>query len=67
MIKFNLRVLMAKKDINQTKLHEATGINKDTIGRYYHNTTKRITLEHLDILCKFFDCKIEDLLEYTKE
>ena len=63
MIKFNLRVLMAKKDINQTKLHEITGI----IGRYYHNTTKRITLEHLDILCKFFDCKIEDLLEYTEE
>ena len=67
MIKFNLRVWMARKDINQTKLHEATGINKDSIGRYYHNTTKRITLEHLDILCKFFDCKIEDLLEYTEE
>ena len=33
MVKLNLRVLMAKKEVNQKQLYTDTGINKDTIDK----------------------------------
>lgn len=67
MIEFKLHILMAQKRINQLELAKATGIGKNSINRYYNNTCDKITKEHLDILCKFFDCKLSDLIEYTSD
>ena len=40
-----------------------TGINRGTLTRMYHETIERVDLEVLDILCHYFNCSVEDLLE----
>ncbi|MBU3153924.1 helix-turn-helix domain-containing protein [Clostridium estertheticum] len=63
MIKMKLHLKMAEKRITQSELSNITGIRQPTISAYYNDTWKTISKEHLDTLCDFFNCKIEDLIE----
>lgn len=67
MIKMKLHIKLAEFKMNQKELAEKTGISKNTIGAYCNETNKHIVKEHLDIFCKLFDCKVEDIIEYVKE
>ncbi|HII4500024.1 TPA: helix-turn-helix domain-containing protein [Clostridium perfringens] len=67
MIEFQLHLRMAEKRINQKELSELTGIGKNSINRYYNNTCDKITKEHLDILCKYFNCEIQDIITFKKD
>ena len=67
MIKLKLHLLMAQKRMSQKELADLTGINPPTINIYYNDTIIRIPREHLDIFCKLFNCKIEDLIEYIPD
>ncbi|MDU1096421.1 MAG: helix-turn-helix transcriptional regulator [Clostridium sp.] len=67
MIKMKLHIKLAEFKMNQKELSEKTGISKNTIGAYCNETNKHIVKEHLDIFCKLFDCKVEDIVEYVKE
>jgi putative transcriptional regulator len=40
-----------------------TGINRGTLTRMYYEDAERVDLEVLDILCKYFDCHVSELLE----
>ena len=40
-----------------------TGINRGTLTRMYYEDSERLDLEVLDILCQYFGCPIQDLLE----
>jgi len=40
-----------------------TGINRGTLTRMYYETIERVDLEVLDLLCSYFRCSINDLLE----
>lgn len=40
-----------------------TGINRGTLTRMYYEDAERVDLEVLDILCHYFGCSIQDLLE----
>ena len=40
-----------------------TGINRGTLTRMYYEDAERVDLEVLDILCQYFECSIQDLLE----
>jgi len=40
-----------------------TGINRGTLTRMYYEDAERVDLEVLDILCRYFGCSIQDLLE----
>jgi len=40
-----------------------TGINRGTLTRMYYEDDERVDLEVLDILCQYFGCSIQDLLE----
>ncbi|MBU3145022.1 helix-turn-helix transcriptional regulator [Clostridium sp. CF012] len=62
MIKMKLHLKMAEKRITQSELASITGIRQPTISAYYNDTWKTISREHLDSLCDFFKCKIEDLI-----
>ena len=42
-----------------------TGINRSTLNRLFHETTSRIDFETLEILCKYLECDVSDLLEIT--
>lgn len=67
MIKMKLHIKLAENKMTQKDLAEKTGISKNTIGAYCNETNKHIVKEHLDIFCKMFDCKIEDIIEYVED
>ena len=66
MLEMKLHIRMAEKRINQRQLSEITGIRIGTISGYYNNKFKHIVAEHLEKFCEFFDCNVEDLIEYKK-
>lgn len=63
MLKMKLHIKLAEKRMTQKELSEATGIGKNSISRYCNDTFEKIDKEHIAILCKFFNCKVSDLLE----
>ena len=63
MVKFNLRVLMATRDISvQAELHRMTGIRKNSISEMVNNAAASVALQDLDAICKALDCEISDIL-----
>lgn len=58
---------MDARNIGQRELSRSVDIRQATIGDYYNNKAKHISIENLDKLCKFFDCKSEYIIEYVKE
>ena len=63
MVKFNLRVVMATRDISvQAELHRMTGIRKNTISDMVNNVAVSVALQDLDAICEALDCEISDIL-----
>lgn len=50
-----------------TDVARDTGINRGTLTRLYHETAERVDLEVLQLLCDYFDCEVQVLLERTKK
>lgn len=67
MIKMKLHIKLAENKMTQKDLAEKTGISKNTIGSYCNESNKHIVKEHLNIFCKLFNCKVEDLIEYIPD
>lgn len=66
MITFKLKELMEIHNIGQRELSRETGIRQATIGDYVNNKAKHISVENLDILCNYFNCEVEDIVEHEK-
>ena len=65
MFKFDkLFLTMDKKGVSSYKLREECGIDSKTIRRLKAN--QNIEMKTLDKICDFLDCKIEDVVEFTK-
>ena len=67
MLKSNLRVLMAKKEITIIELAEKVETNKDTLTKIKNNKAKQISIKILDNLCDYFDCQLDDLFTIIPE
>ena len=63
MVKMNMKILMATKEVSQRKVAEDTGIGTNTINSYVNNTFTTINKDHIDMLCKYFNCKVEELIK----
>lgn len=48
-------------------IHLKTGISESALSNLRNNNTTRYDANTLDLLCKYFDCKISDLLEFEKD
>jgi putative transcriptional regulator len=59
-----LHLLLAERKMTQQELSYQTGIRQATLSNYYNDSYKHITKEHIDILCEYFNCPIENLIEY---
>ena len=57
--------LLIDKDMTKKKLMEQTGISKSTIDKMGRG--ENISLNIVDKICKQFDCKVEDVMEYKEE
>lgn len=67
MIIFKLKELLERHNIGQRELSRNTGVRQATIGDYVNNKAKHISVENLDILCKYFKCKSDDIIEYVED
>ena len=68
MIKFKLDELMFKNGkMKVPQLVELSGLNRNTLYALEKGDVKRIDVETLDKLCKAFDCKVEDIIEFIPD
>ena len=67
MVEMRLHMLLAEKRMTQKELSDITGIRQPTISAYCNETYKHIVKEHIDILCKYFECELTDLIRYNKD
>ncbi len=56
---------MKKKGVTTYKLIQEYGVSRSLLDRLKHN--KPITTVTIDDLCKFLDCRVEDVLEYVDD
>ncbi len=73
MIRFRLQELIAEKQFREGRrvtlieVSEATGINRVTLSKMVNQRGYSTVTENLDRLCRYFDCKIEQLAEYVTD
>lgn len=58
---------MGERKLKIADVARAIDVHRNTITLLYYEKAKRIDFEVLDKLCKFFNCKVEDILEYIEE
>lgn len=63
MIKCHLSGLLGERKLKISDVARATELNRGTLTRLYHETAQRVELSDLETLCRFLNCRIEDLLE----
>lgn len=67
MIKIKLRELLWEKDKTGVELHNATtGISQAKISEIIRGKRTNITLDTVERICLFLDCKISELIEISK-
>jgi len=66
-VKSKLSILMGIKRYNMQDVFEKTGLARTTISKLYHDMATKINFETINKLCTLFDCRIEDLIEFTKD
>lgn len=57
--------LLLDRDIKKKDLAELSGISSYTINKL--NSDGNVTVEVLEKICLALDCKVDDILEFTKE
>lgn len=73
MIRFLINELLSEKQFKEGRritlieVSEATGINRMTLSKMINHKGYSTVTDNLDKLCAFFECRIEDLLEYIPE
>ena len=56
--------LLIDKDMTKKELMNAIKISKSTIDKMSRGEIVSLTI--LDKICKYFDCKVEDVIEYVE-
>lgn len=64
MIRCHLARLMGERKLKITDVSRDTGVNRGTLTRMYYETAERYDVAVLDVLCSYFACPIEQLVEH---
>ncbi|MBG9734737.1 transcriptional regulator [Paenibacillus alvei] len=67
MIKFDLKVMLAKREMTQKELAEKTGIRPPTISAFAVGSIKHIPVDVLDKICDALECQPADLMRHISE
>ena len=71
MIRFKIKEVIAKKEFTDNKritigqIAEATNIHRMTLSKMINQRGYNTGTDKLDSLCRFFDCPVEDIIEYV--
>lgn len=60
-----LNILLAEKNMSKTQLMKEIKVSSATIAKFKKN--EPVNMEVLSKICDKLDCKIEQVIEYTKE
>ncbi|WP_374724222.1 helix-turn-helix domain-containing protein [Calidifontibacillus erzurumensis] len=66
MIKIQLQELLDKKGISQRTLAKETNIRQETINRMCNNNSVYLRIDHLDKICDFLNCSLDEIIIYKK-
>jgi putative transcriptional regulator len=73
MIRYRIQELLAEKQfrdgrrVTLIELSEATGISRVTLSKMVNQRGYSTLTDHLNRLCRYFNCRIEDLAEYVPD
>jgi putative transcriptional regulator len=73
MIRFHLRQQISNWEFNKGRrltigeLAEKSGITRPTLSRILNQRGHNAKIDNVNKLCAFFDCRVEDLLEYVPD
>ena len=56
--------LLVEKNMTKTQLRKTTGMSMNTLAKISKN--EYVSMSTLDSICKYFHCKIEDLIEFIE-
>ncbi|WWU64683.1 helix-turn-helix transcriptional regulator [Clostridium baratii] len=66
MINNKFSILLGERLIKITEVSERTGISRTTLTNLYYKRSKSISFKVLNKLCEFFDCSVDELIEFKK-
>ena len=66
MIKSNLKVLLAQKEIKGKELAEKIGVDEAKISNLITNKYKLLNKDVLERICEALDCDVSDLFYYDR-
>jgi len=64
-IKFKVKVMLAKREMTQKELAERTGIRPPTVSAICTGAVKHLPVDALNKICEVLDCQPADLIEYV--
>lgn len=67
MIKCHLGRLMGERRLKVIDVARATELHRNTVDLLYKGVAKQVELETLNRLCEYFECGLEDLMEYVPD
>lgn len=67
MIKLNLPVLLAERNIRVADLDRLTTISRSTLYRMYNDDVIKIDIAAIDELCKLLNCTPGDIILYQED
>ena len=73
MIRFRLKEVISDEEfrsgrrITQEEIAAATGIHRTTLSKIQGHRGYNTTTDNIDKLCKFFECQVEDLMQYVPD
>jgi len=73
MLRYKLKELIAEKEFRERRrvmiqdVAQATGITRNTLSKVLNQHGVSVRSENLDRLCAYFDCRIEQLVEYVPD
>lgn len=63
MVKCHLSRILGERKLKVAEVARDTGINRNTLHRLYNETTTRIELDVIEVLCQYLDVGIGDLFD----
>lgn len=73
MLRYKLKERIADKEFAERRrvpiieIAQATGITRNTLSKMLNSFGTSVRSENLDRLCAYFDCRIEELVEYVPD
>ena len=73
MLRYKLKERIADKEFHERRrvtiqeIAESTGITRNTLSKMLNQHGVSVRTENLDRLCAYFECRIEQLVEYVPD